>query len=176
MSPSSTSLIEGLDSKDRTKVCESLNDARRFALYHSSLLVPILEKVKVVVVKSMKNPRSSLRKTSIMASSDIFKAFGDQLLYSNSDALDSLLLQLLLKASQDRKFVCEEADRTLKVMEDSITPLPLRTLKKQVDRTQEAVLSSAGPEILGTLGRTIKMRPLILYESENFDYPIPNSL
>ncbi|KAI9184980.1 hypothetical protein LWI28_003096 [Acer negundo] len=103
------SLIEGLDSKDWTKVCESLNDARRFALYHSSLLVPLLEKVTVVVVKSMKNPRSALCKTSIMASSDIFKAFGDQLLGSNSDALDSLLL---LKASQDKKLVCEEADKT----------------------------------------------------------------
>lgn len=36
------SLIEDLDSKNWVKVCESLNDARRFALYHSSLLFPIL--------------------------------------------------------------------------------------------------------------------------------------
>lgn len=36
------SLIEGLNSKDWTKVCESLNDARRFALFHSALLVPTL--------------------------------------------------------------------------------------------------------------------------------------
>lgn len=35
-------LIEGLDSKDWTKVCESLNNARRFALHHTSLLLPIL--------------------------------------------------------------------------------------------------------------------------------------
>lgn len=35
------------------------------------------------------------------------------------------LLQLLLKASQDKKFVCEEADRTLKAMVESLTPLPL---------------------------------------------------
>jgi len=35
-------LIERLDSKDWTKVCESLNNARRFALYHSSLLLPFL--------------------------------------------------------------------------------------------------------------------------------------
>ncbi|KAG5240894.1 TOG array regulator of axonemal microtubules protein [Salix suchowensis] len=101
-------LVEELDSKDWTRVCESLNDARRFALYHSLLLFPILEKVVLVVVKAMKNPRSALCKTSIMASSDIFK-----------------LLQLLLKASQDKRFVCEEADRALNAMVKSMTPLPL---------------------------------------------------
>ncbi|XP_059598782.1 uncharacterized protein LOC100853515 [Vitis vinifera] len=37
-----TGLTEGLDSKDWAKVCESLNDARRFALYHSALMAPIL--------------------------------------------------------------------------------------------------------------------------------------
>jgi hypothetical protein len=35
-------LVEKLDSKDWTKVCESLNDVRRFVLYHSLLLLPIL--------------------------------------------------------------------------------------------------------------------------------------
>lgn len=33
----------------------------------------------VVMVKAMKNPRSALCKTSIMACSDIFKAFGEKL-------------------------------------------------------------------------------------------------
>lgn len=35
------------------------------------------------------------------------------------------LLQLLLKASQDKKFVCEEAEKALKIMIDSIAPLPM---------------------------------------------------
>ncbi|KAA8548939.1 hypothetical protein F0562_000623 [Nyssa sinensis] len=120
------SLVEGLESKDWLKVCDSLNNARRFALYHSTLLLPILEKVLLVLVKATKNPRSALCKTSIMASSDIFKAFGDELLESTtSDAFDHLLLQLLLKASQDKRFVCEEADRALNAMVQSMTPLPL---------------------------------------------------
>nr|GEW48323.1 alkane hydroxylase MAH1-like [Tanacetum cinerariifolium] len=51
------SLMEGLESKDWLMVCESLNDVRRFALFHSALLLPILEKVMMVLVKSMKNPR-----------------------------------------------------------------------------------------------------------------------
>ncbi|KAE8698322.1 TOC159 protein [Hibiscus syriacus] len=120
------SLVEGLESKDWIKVCESLNDVRRFSLYHSTLLLPILEKVISVVVKAMSNPRSALCKTSIMAASDIFNAFGEKLLdFTDSGAFDQLLLQLLLKASQDKKFVCEEADMSLKAMANSIPPLPL---------------------------------------------------
>lgn len=37
----------------------------------------------------------------------------------------SQLLQLLLKASQDKRFVCEEADRALKAMVEVITPISL---------------------------------------------------
>ncbi|RZC51962.1 hypothetical protein C5167_020381 [Papaver somniferum] len=117
-------LMDGLDSKIWTKVCESLNDVRRFVLFHSSILVPVLDKVMLVMVKAMKNPRSALVKTSIMAASDIFKAFSDNLLES-SDALDQLLLQLLLKASQDKKFVCEEAEKSLRIMVESISPVQL---------------------------------------------------
>lgn len=50
------------------------------------------EKVMVVMVKAMKNPRSALCKTSIMASFDIFKAFGDSLFDSaTSAAFDQLV-------------------------------------------------------------------------------------
>ncbi|QCE13267.1 TOG array regulator of axonemal microtubules protein 2 [Vigna unguiculata] len=120
------SLIEDLNSKNWIKVCESLNDARRFALFHSSLLFPILGNIVLVVAKTMKNPRSALCKTAIMAAADIFNASGDKLLDpETSDAFDGLLLQLLLKASQDKRFVCEEADRALGSMVSSMTPLPL---------------------------------------------------
>ncbi|XP_048127345.1 LOW QUALITY PROTEIN: uncharacterized protein LOC115731849 [Rhodamnia argentea] len=119
-------LIEGLESKDWIQVCDWLNNARRFALYNSDLMLPLLEKVMLVLVKAMKNPRSALCKTSIMAASDFFIAYGDKLLdAANSNALDQMLLQLLLKASQDKRFVCEEADRALSVMVGSLTPLPL---------------------------------------------------
>lgn len=43
-------------------------------------------------MKSMKNPRSALIKTSIMASADIFNAFGDRLLdASTSNPFDQLV-------------------------------------------------------------------------------------
>ncbi|KAK7412936.1 hypothetical protein VNO78_04715 [Psophocarpus tetragonolobus] len=119
-------LVEDLDSKNWTTVCESLNDVRRFALYHSSLLFPTLVKIVSVVAKTMRNPRSALCKTAIMAAADIFNAFGDKLLDpETSHAFDGLLLQLLLKALQDKRFVCEEADRALGSMVGSMTPLPL---------------------------------------------------
>ncbi|XP_016485487.1 uncharacterized protein LOC107805902 [Nicotiana tabacum] len=119
-------LVEGLESKDWLEICHSLNDTRRFVLFHSALLLPILDKVMLVIVKAMKNPRSALCKTSVMASADIFKAFGDKLFESPiSDAFENVLLQLLLKASQDKKFVCEEADKALEAMVESMTPLPL---------------------------------------------------
>ena len=50
------------------------------------------EKIIAVLIKSMKNPRSALIKTSIMASSDIFNSFGDRLLdASTSNAFDQLV-------------------------------------------------------------------------------------
>ncbi|KAH8499589.1 hypothetical protein H0E87_014985 [Populus deltoides] len=98
----------------------------------------------LVAVKAMKNPRSALCKTSIMASSDIFKVFGDQLLDSTINAFDNLLLQLLLKASQDKRFVCEEADRALNAMVKSVTPLPLlNKLRPYVSHSNPRVRAKA---------------------------------
>ncbi|CAI9260696.1 unnamed protein product [Lactuca saligna] len=142
-------LIEGLESKDWLKICDSLNDVRRMALFHSTLLLPILEKVLLILVKAMKNPRSALCKTSIMAASDLFKSYGDKLLESTTcDAVDHMMLQLLLKASQDKKFVCEEAERTLKTMVAFIAPIPLlHKLKGYVSHGNMRVRAKAAVSI-----------------------------
>nr|XP_043629696.1 TOG array regulator of axonemal microtubules protein 1 [Erigeron canadensis] len=142
-------LMEGLESKDWLMICDSLNDVRRFALYHTALLLPILEKVVMVLVKSMKNPRSALCKTAIMAASDLFKSYGDKLLeFTASDAVDQMMLQLLLKASQDKKFVCEEAERTLNTMVVSTTPIPLlHKLKVYVSHGNMRVRAKAAVSI-----------------------------
>ncbi|CAM8946811.1 unnamed protein product [Rhodiola kirilowii] len=130
---------KGLESKDWIRICESLNDVRRFAIHHSAMLLPIMEKVMIVIVKAMKNPRSALCKTSIMAAADIFSAYADTLMLDETltaESFDQLLLQLLLKASQDKKFVCEEADRALKSTVVSMNPLPqLHKLQKYVNHT-----------------------------------------
>uniref|UniRef100_A0A7N0UIJ1 TOG domain-containing protein n=1 Tax=Kalanchoe fedtschenkoi TaxID=63787 RepID=A0A7N0UIJ1_KALFE len=144
-------LVEGLESKDWIQICDSLNDLRRLAIHHSPHLLPVLENVIVVTVKAMKNPRSALCKTSIMAASDIFTAFGDTMLLEETvtaETFDQLLLQLLLKASQDKKFVCEEADRALKSMVGSMTPLPLlRKLQKYVAHSNPRIRAKAAVSV-----------------------------
>ncbi|XP_024992238.1 uncharacterized protein LOC112526077 [Cynara cardunculus var. scolymus] len=102
-------LVLGLESKDWVLICETLNNVRRFSIYHKEALQDILERVISLVVKSLKNPRSAVCKTGIMTSADIFKAFGDHII----DLLDPLLVQLLLKSSQDKRFVCEAAEKAL---------------------------------------------------------------
>ncbi|KAM3335209.1 hypothetical protein ACQJBY_029554 [Aegilops geniculata] len=137
-------LVAGLDSKDWVKVCEALNDARRLAIHHPALLAPILEKVVLGVVKTMKNPRSAVLKTSVMACTDVFAGFGNLISSASADAFDKLLLQLLLKASQDKRFVCEEAEKAMRAMATSMPPLPLlRKLKSYVHHANLRVRAKA---------------------------------
>nr|XP_045086698.1 uncharacterized protein LOC120968004 [Aegilops tauschii subsp. strangulata] len=53
-------------------VCEALNDTRRLAIHHPALLAPILEKVVLGILKTVKNPCSAVLKTSMMACTDVF--------------------------------------------------------------------------------------------------------
>ncbi|KAL5987564.1 hypothetical protein ACLOJK_035312 [Asimina triloba] len=85
-----------------------------------------------LIVKSLKNPRSAVCKTAIMTSADIFSAYRDDII----DSLDPLwkcgsylaslfvsqLVQLLLKSSQDKRFVCEAAERALVTMTTFVSP------------------------------------------------------
>ncbi|KAL9691775.1 hypothetical protein QQ045_012201 [Rhodiola kirilowii] len=150
-------LVEGLESTDWIRICESLNDVRRFAIHHSVVLLPILEKVMVVIVKAMKNPRSALCKTSIMTASDVFSAYGDSLLLEETitaENFDQLLLQLLLKASQDKKFVCEETDRALKLMVESMTPLPLlHKLHKYITHANPRIRAKAAVSVSNCISK-----------------------
>ncbi|KAL9265534.1 TOG array regulator of axonemal microtubules protein 1-like protein [Drosera capensis] len=156
-------LVEEMESKDWITVCDSLNDARRFALFHSVLLIPILEKVVLVLVKAMKNPRSALCKTSIMASADLFQVYGDRLLEDEfSLAFDQLLLQLLLKASQDKRFLCEEAEKSLNAMVQSFSALPLlHKLKAHARHTNPRVRAKVATSISNCVK---KMKPEELNE------------
>ncbi|CAL5370557.1 unnamed protein product [Camellia sinensis] len=114
-------LLAGLDSKDWVLVCEALNDVRRLSIFHKEAMVSMLENVIPLIVKSLKNPRSAVCKTSIMTSADIFSAYGDHI----TDSLDPLLVQLLLKSSQDKRFVCEAAERALIAMTTWVSPILL---------------------------------------------------
>ncbi|XP_039047381.1 uncharacterized protein LOC120187848 isoform X2 [Hibiscus syriacus] len=114
-------LLPGLDSKDWILVVEALNNVRQLSIFHKERMQSILSDLIPLVVRSMKNPRSAVCKTAIMTSTDIFNAYNDDLI----DSLDPLLVQLLLKSSQDKRFICEAAVRALEAMTTSVSPMLL---------------------------------------------------
>eukprot|EP00252_Welwitschia_mirabilis_P019260 TRINITY_DN4406_c0_g2_i1.p1 TRINITY_DN4406_c0_g2~~TRINITY_DN4406_c0_g2_i1.p1 ORF type:complete len:281 (+),score=53.60 TRINITY_DN4406_c0_g2_i1:89-844(+) len=116
-----TTLLERLDSKDWVVACEALTNVRQLSNFHKETLSGLLGDVITLTIKSIKNPRSALCKTAIMTSADLLKGYQDQMI----DFLDPLLLQLLLKASQDKRFVCEAAENALTTMTTSISPVLL---------------------------------------------------
>ncbi|XP_023521721.1 uncharacterized protein LOC111789607 [Cucurbita pepo subsp. pepo] len=118
VSSSLKTLVAGLSSKDWVLVCEALNNTRRIAIYHREDMLDMLGDVISLLVKSMKNPRSAVCKTALMTSADIFSAYNDKLI----ESLDPMLLQLLLKSSQDKRFVCEAAEKALVAMTTSFSP------------------------------------------------------
>ncbi|KAJ4773212.1 ARM repeat superfamily protein [Rhynchospora pubera] len=111
-------LMTRLESKDWVTICEGLNNVRQISLFHKEKLLEQLSAVILLVVKSLKNPRSAVCKTAIMTCSDIFKGYGDIVV----ESLDPLLVQLFLKSSQDKKFVCEAAEAALISMTNWVSP------------------------------------------------------
>jgi hypothetical protein len=75
----------------------------------------------------------------------------------------SQLLQLLLKTSQDKRFVCEEADKALKAMVGSMTPLPL--LKKIRVYVSHANLRIRAKAAISISNCVSKMVNLAIYDS-----------
>ncbi|URE21862.1 CLASP N terminal [Musa troglodytarum] len=114
-------LLARLDSKDWVSVCEALNNVRQLSIYYRERLLEIIGAVIPLIVKSLRSPRSAVCKTAIMASADIFKAYNDMVI----DSFDPLLVQLLLKSSQDKRFVCEAAEAALIAMTTWISPMLL---------------------------------------------------
>ncbi|XP_039067020.1 uncharacterized protein LOC120212901 isoform X2 [Hibiscus syriacus] len=114
-------LLPGLESKDWVLVVESLNNFRRLSTFHREAIRSMLGDLIPLVVKSLKNPRSAVCKTAIMTSADIFRAYADDLV----EFLDPLLVQLLLKSSQDKRFVCEAAERALETLTTLVFPVSL---------------------------------------------------
>ncbi|AAF24615.1 unknown protein [Arabidopsis thaliana] len=112
------SLVTELDSKDWVLVCDALNTIRRLSIFHKEEMLHMLEKVILFIVKSLKNPRSAVSKTACMTSADIFSSYNDHTI----DQLDLLLTQLLLKSSQDKRFVCEAAEKALVAMTAHVSP------------------------------------------------------
>ncbi|KAJ6382168.1 hypothetical protein OIU77_030760 [Salix suchowensis] len=105
---------------------------------------PIIDYISSGNLEPISDPESKIHGKS--------SVFGDQLLDSTNNAFDNLLLQLLLKASQDKRFVCEEADRALNAMVKSMTPLPfLNKLRPYVSHCNPRVRAKAAITISNCL-------------------------
>ncbi|KAK1297242.1 hypothetical protein QJS10_CPB15g00916 [Acorus calamus] len=113
-----STILANLDSKNWVLLCAALNNVRRLSIFHKEMLLEFLGNVIPLIVKSLKNPRSAVCKTAIMTSADIFKVYSDHII----DSSEPLLVQLLLKSSQDKRFVCEAAERALIAMTTWVSP------------------------------------------------------
>jgi hypothetical protein len=72
------------------------------------------------------------------------------------------LLQLLLKASQDKKFVCEEAEKALGSMVGSMTPLPLlQKLRVSVSHTNLRIRAKAAVSLSKCVSKMVKFATVI---------------
>jgi len=80
------------------------------------------------------------------------------------------LLQLLLKASQDKRFVCEEADKALNAMVKSMTPLPLlNKLRPYVRHINPRIRAKAAITISNSVSKMVK-----LYKAIYFVFMLPS--
>lgn len=68
------------------------------------------------------------------------------------------LLQLFLKASQDKQFVCEEADRALYALTSSLSPAPtLEKLLQYAKHRHPKVRAKATVSIHNSVARLVRM-------------------
>eukprot|EP00850_Spirogloea_muscicola_P001795 SM000007S20755 [mRNA] locus=s7:60634:62887:+ [translate_table: standard] len=114
-------LSQRLSSKNWSVVCHALVNVRQLSIFHRLAFQPHLESVIPSILRSMQSPRSVLCKTAIMVTADLLDAYADGML----DYIDQILPHLLMKASQDKQFVCEEAAKTLQSMTTALSPGPL---------------------------------------------------
>ena len=126
-------LLPQLDSDAWTVACGGLLVARRLAFHHPDVLLGTLDAVVVRLRAHMNSLRSSLCKTALICCADVLRAYGDAAFEFLEDAGDakadgsgggapSLMHTLLHKAALDKRFVMDEAKRTLLLMIERLDP------------------------------------------------------
>lgn len=133
-------MTAGLAQDDWVKTCGALTLLRRLATHCSSGSgseeggVVDLTEVLPPLLKAVRSLRSSLCKTAILTVADMYAAYRDEMLPVTdiggaTKPLGSMLAQLLTKAaSNEKKFVVDEAIKTLETVVDSCSPEPLVTM------------------------------------------------
>ena len=123
-------LVEQLDSATWTVACAALLNARRLAVHNREDLTGVLEAVLPRLKNHINSLRSSLCKTALICAADFFMAYGDDMFPHLPVGSPSLLGTLLHKAALEKRFVMDEAKRTLATVikfnsSDSLLPLLL---------------------------------------------------
>jgi heparan-alpha-glucosaminide N-acetyltransferase len=89
--------------------------------------------VAKAVLGTVKNLRSAVQKSALLCLCDLLDAYADQLLpvlagpQGGAPAL-APIQQVLLKASQDKRFVADEAQRALRTLAEKCTPADAQAL------------------------------------------------
>ena len=126
-------LLPQLDSDVWTVACGGLLIARRLAFHHPDVLLGTLDALVVRLRTHMNSLRSSLCKTALICCADVLRAYGDTAFEFLEDAGEakadgsgggtpSLMHVLLHKAALDKRFVMDEAKRTLLSMIERLDP------------------------------------------------------
>jgi hypothetical protein len=145
----------GMAAAEWTEVVAALALVRRLAARHSAASAAALEATLPLVVRQVRSLRSAVAKTALMAADDLLAAHGGALLPAAAGA-EGLLAQLLLKAaSNDKRFVVDEARRALGTAACALPAAPLlAALAPQLEhknprvRGQAAAVAAAAAERL----------------------------
>ena len=116
--------------------CGGLLVARRLAFHHPDVLLGTLDAVVLRLRAHMNSLRSSLCKTALICCADVVRAYGDAAFEfledesregrqhdgSGGTGAPSLMHTLLHKAALDKRFVMDEAKRTLLLIIERLDP------------------------------------------------------
>ena len=115
-----------MDSTEWVEVINALTILRRLIVHHTSECLGELSNIMPRVVKGLRSLRSALSKTAILTLRDMYVSCAEAMLPLTdlggpTTPMNSALAQLLLKAaSNDKKFVIEEAQRALVTMSETL--------------------------------------------------------
>jgi len=134
-----------LASKDWVVACEGLNTLRVLTVHHQAALQPQLEEAIPLAFANVRNLRSAVQKSALMALQDVVTAYHDAVVAPLSAGKPPNFLQLLQRSAQDKRFVADEAQRLLQLMAEGCAPglfleavLPFAENKSPKVRTEAA--------------------------------------
>lgn len=153
-------LLDQLDSATWTVACAALVSARRLAKHHPDELAGALLEAALPRLRTHINSlRSSLCKTALICAADFLNAYGEDMLSHLRAGSPSLLGSLLHKAALDKRFVMDEAKRTLDVMVNVIPgDVLLRMLLLHVSETNPKVRAVVAKCVADTVSKALRER------------------